>query len=222
VKLSVVIPALDEADRIGDAVASACAEGVEVLVVDGGSRDGTPERARQAGAEVLHSPPGRARQLGVGADSARGETLLFLHADTTLPCGWDAAVRSALTDPVVAGGAFRFRFDTRSPLLCLVEWGARARAALLRMPYGDQALFVRRSVLEAMGGVPQSPVMEDLDLVREIKRRGHLVLLPLPAVTSARRYRGHGVLRTVARNATAWAGWRLGLERRRIAQWYGR
>ena len=91
-KLSVVIPALDEADRIGDAVASARAEGVEVLVVDGGSRDGTPERARQAGAEVLQSPPGRARQLGVGASSARGDVVLFLHADSTLPSGWDAAL----------------------------------------------------------------------------------------------------------------------------------
>lgn len=221
-KLSVVIPALDEADRVGDAVASAGAEGVEVLVVDGGSRDATPERARQAGAEVLHSPPGRARQLGVGADSARGDIVLFLHADTTLPGGWDAAVRAALADPAVAGGAFRLRFDARSPLLRLVEGGARVRAALLRMPYGDQALFVRRSILEAMGGVPQSPVMEDLDLVREIRRRGRLVLLPLPATTSARRYRGRGVLRTVARNAAAWAGWWLGLERRRIARWYGR
>ena len=219
-KLSVVIPTLDEADLIGDAVASAGAEGVEVLVVDGGSRDATAERARQTGAEVLHSPPGRARQLGVGAESARGDAVLFLHADTTLPPGWDVAVRTALADEGVVGGAFRFRFDARSAALRLVEWSTRVRVALLRMPYGDQALFVRRRVLESMGGVPQVPIMEDLDLARELRRRGRLVLLPLPATTSARRYRSQGALRTVARNAVAWAGWLLGLERRRIADWY--
>lgn len=219
-KLSVVIPTLDEADRIGDAIASAGAEGVEVLVVDGGSRDATAERARQAGAEVLHSPPGRARQLGVGAEKSRGDAVIFLHADTTLAPGWDAAVRTALADEGVAGGAFRFRFDTRSTALRLVEWGTRARVALLRTPYGDQALFVRRRVLESMGGVPQVPIMEDLDLVRELRRRGRLVLLSLPATTSARRYRRRGALRTVARNALASLGWLLGLERRRIADWY--
>jgi rSAM/selenodomain-associated transferase 2 len=222
VRVSVVIPALDEGALIGAAVESASREGVEVLVVDGGSRDATPERAKRAGATVLPSPPGRARQLGVGASSARGDVVLFLHADSTLPSGWDAALRSALADEEVAGGAFRFRFDDRSLQLRLVEWGARARVALLRVPYGDQALFVRRRVLESMGGVPQAPIMEDLDLVREIKRRGRLALLPLPVTTSARRYRARGIARTVLRNAVAAAGWTLGLERRRIAEWYRR
>lgn len=221
-KLSVVIPALDEAGWIEGAVASARAEGVEILVVDGGSRDSTAELARKAGAVVLYSSPGRARQLGVGADSAQGDTVLFLHADTTLPGGWDAAVRAALADPDVAGGAFGFRFDRRSAPLRLIEWGARLRAGLLCLPYGDQALFVRRRVLEAMGGVPQVPIMEDLDLVREIRRRGRLVLLRLPVTTSARRYLGHGALRTWLRNSAASAAWMLGLERRRIAAWYQR
>ena len=221
-KLSVVIPAVDEGPRIEAAVASAAGESVEVLVVDGGSRDSTSERAKQAGATVLHSPPGRARQLGVGASSARGEAVLFLHADTTLPRGWDAAVRMALADEAVAAGAFSLRFDAHTPLLRLVEWGTRVRVRLLRNPYGDQALFVRRRVLESIGGVPQQPIMEDLDLVREIKRRGRLVLLPLPATTSARRYESRGVLRTVLRNAVASAGRLLGFERQRIAEWYHR
>ena len=94
--------------------------------------------------------------------------------------------------------------------------------ALLNLPYGDQALFVRRTVLDAMGGVPQMPIMEDLDLVRGMKRRGRMVQLRLAATTSARRYRETGVLRTVCRNGVAAAGWWLGLERRRIAEWYGR
>jgi rSAM/selenodomain-associated transferase 2 len=222
VRLSVVIPALDEAGAIAEAVRSASAEGVEVIVVDGGSADGTAERAARAGALVLHSAPGRARQLGAGAGRARGEGVVFLHADTRLPPGWHRAVAEALADPGVAGGCFRLRFDARSPALALVEWGARLRAALLGLPYGDQALFVRRSVLERIGGVPQAPIMEDLDLVRALRREGRLVRLPLAIETSARRYRERGALRTVLRNAAALCAWRLGLDRERVAAWYRR
>jgi rSAM/selenodomain-associated transferase 2 len=222
VALSVVIPALDEGGRIEAALESASAPGVEVLVVDGGSRDDTVNRARRAGARVLTSEPGRARQLEVGAQAASGDVLLFLHADTLLPRGFEAAIASALEDPAVAGGAFRFRFDAVSPGLQIVEWGARLRVALFRLPYGDQALFLRRRVLEALGGVPQVPIMEDLDLVRAIRRAGRLALLPLPAVTSARRYRARGVLRTMFRNWAAAAAWALGADRLRIAAWYRR
>ncbi len=222
VKLSVVIPALDEAEDIAAAVASAAAEGVEIVVVDGGSRDGTRERASAAGATVLHSPPGRARQLGVGALESRGDAVLFLHADTRLPPGWDAAVRRALADPAVVGGCFRFRLGERRPALRLVEWGARMRVRLFSMPYGDQALFVRRSTLDAIGGVPQAPIMEDLDLVWAIKRHGRLARLALPVTTSPRRYLERGALRTMLRNWAAAGAWLLGFERERIAAWYRR
>lgn len=221
-KLSVVIPAVDEAARIAEAVASAGAEGVEVLVVDGGSSDGTPEKARAAGACVLESTPGRARQLGVGAEAARGDVVLFLHADTRLPRGWDGAVRSALADGSKAGGAFRLRFDDRRLALRMIEWGARLRVLLFGLPYGDQALFVRREVLETMGGVPRVPIMEDLDLVRAMKRRGGLALLRLPVTTSARRYRAGGPLRTMLRNGLGAVGWALRVDRQRLADWYGR
>ncbi len=220
--LSVVIPALDEGGRIEEALASASAPGVEVLVVDGGSRDDTADRARGRGARVLVSPPGRARQLDAGARAAGGDVLLFLHADTRLAPGYDAAVTRAMADPAVAGGAFRFRFDRRSVALRVVEWGARLRVALLRMPYGDQAIFVRRRVLDALGGVPQVPIFEDLDLVRAIRRAGRLALLPLPATTSARRYEAGGVLRTMLRNWVAAAAWLAGADRARVAAWYGR
>ena len=221
-RLSVVIPALNEAGAIAAAVRSAVAGGAEVIVVDGGSADGTPERAAAAGATVLHSPPGRARQLGVGAGSARGEAVLFLHADTLLPPGWSRSVEEVLADPRVAGGCFRLRFDARSPALALVEWGARLRVALLGLPYGDQALFLRRSVLERIGGVPEVPIMEDLDLVRALRREGRLARIPLAVATSARRYRARGTLRTALRNTLAAGGWALGLDRERIAAWYRR
>jgi rSAM/selenodomain-associated transferase 2 len=222
VKLSVVIPALDEAAEIVGAIESASAPGVEILVADGGSGDDTRERASAAGARVVVSPPGRSRQLESGARAARGDVLLFLHADTRLPPGFAAGVDAALADERVVGGAFRLRFDRRSAALRLVEWGVRLRVALFRLPYGDQALFVRRSVLDRIGGIPQVAIMEDLDLVRSMRRQGGMELLPLVATTSARRYRRHGPICTALRNGAAAAAWALGLDRERIAGWYAR
>jgi rSAM/selenodomain-associated transferase 2 len=229
VQIAVVIPALHEADRIAEAIRSARSPGVEILVVDGGSRDATPEKAREAGARVLRSAPGRARQLAAGAEAVAAEALVFLHADCRLPAGYADAVRGALADPSVAGGAFAFRFDreagaTRRASLGLriVEAGAALRVALLGLPYGDQALFARRSALERAGGVPQVPILEDLDLVAALRRTGRVVALPAPVVTSPRRYLARGVARTWLRNAGALAAWRLGLDRGRVAAWYGR
>lgn len=218
-----VIPALDEAAGIERCVASARADEVEIWVVDGGSQDATRDLAQQAGARVLHaSRSGRAAQLEAGWRAAKGDVLLFLHADTVLPEGYAGAIRDALRDPGVAGGAFAFRFDRRTPALRFVEFGARWRNRLFRFPYGDQALFVRRRVLDAEGGVPQVPLMEDLDLVRALKRHGRLALLSLPVVTGARRYLRGGVLRTMLRHWIAAAAWGVGIDRARLAAWYRR
>jgi len=227
VPVSVVIPALDEADRIGAAVASAREPGVEVLVVDGGSRDATGARARAAGARVVASPAGRARQLATGVEAATGEILVFLHADSRLPAGFAAAVEGALSDPSVAGGAFRFRFEREADgrlaaALRVVEWGARLRVALFALPYGDQGLFCRRVTLAAAGGIPQVPIMEDLDLVRAWKRIGRVVTLALAVETSPRRYQGRGPLRTMLRNWGAALAFCAGADRVRVAAWYRR
>jgi uncharacterized protein len=227
VELSVVIPTLDEGGCIERTVRRALAGGAEVLVVDGGSRDATRERASAAGARVLVAERGRARQLAAGAEASRGEALLFLHADTLLPATWRPAVETALSKPEVSGGAFGFRFE-RAPGrrlglgLAFVEWGARLRVGLLGWPYGDQGLFVRRSVLEAMGGVPQVPIMEDLDLVSAMRRYGRIECLALPVMTSPRRYLRHGPLRTMLRNWAAAAARACGFDRARIAAWYHR
>jgi rSAM/selenodomain-associated transferase 2 len=220
VRIAVVIPALQEAGRIEAAIRSASAPGVEVVQADGGIRDGTPARAEAAGARVVFSDPGRARQLEAGARAAHADILLFLHADTRLPDGYADQIRDVLQDPDVAGGAFAFRFDERSPALRVVEWGVRVRTALAALPYGDQGIFVRRQVLDAIGGVPQVPIMEDLDLVRAVRRHGRLARLPAAAVTSARRYRQGGVARTVWRNTVAVAAFVLGIDRDRVASWY--
>lgn len=217
-----MIPALHEADRIRAAIRSARAPGVDIVVADGGSRDATRALAREAGARVVDSEPGRARQLAAGVRATDADVLLFLHADTRLPEGYEELLRRALRDPAVVGGAFAFRFDERRPALRLVEWGVRVRLLVARLPYGDQGIFVRRSALQAIGGVPQAPIGEDLDLVRALRREGRLALLPAPAVTSARRYLERGVLRTVARNALALAAFLVGIDRGRVAAWYRR
>ena len=219
VRIAVVIPTLDEVDQITGAVQSARGPRIETWVVDGGSRDGTVERARNLGARVISSGPGRAVQLQAGFERVSADAVVFLHADTRLPEGFDREIISALAQPETVGGAFRFGFDRSEGLgLRVVEAGARLRS-FLGWPYGDQALFVRRSVLEALGGVPQAVWMEDLDLVWLLRQHGRFVCLGSSVKTSARRYREHGVIPTVLRNAIAVAGWCVGADRQRICGW---
>ena len=218
--LSVVIPALNEADQVVGAIESAEVPGVEVVVVDGGSEDATRELATAAGARVITSPGGRAVQLAAGVRETHGDAILFLHADTRLPSGFDAAVARVLGDAGIVGGAFRFRFDRSSPALNFVQWGARLRVALFKFPYGDQAVFVRRQTLEAIGGIAQVPLMEDLDLVTALRRCGRLATIALPVTTSARRYQEAGVFRTMFWHWLAAGARLLGVDRARIARWY--
>ncbi len=223
--VSVVILALNEENQVGDSVFSASAPGVEVVVVDGGSTDATRERAEAAGARVVDlgsSEAGRARQMAVGVQHSRGGIVLFLHADTRLPIGFDREIERVLSNRSTVGGAFGFRFDQRGAALRFVEFGVRVRMAVFGVPYGDQALFVRRSVLDEIGGVPQAQFMEDLDLVRAMRRRGRVAQIALPVVTSARRYVNRGVFRTMFRNWWVASGWVLGVDRGRLARWYRR
>jgi len=217
----VVIPMLDERAALGAAFACTLGPGIERIAVDGGSSDGSLESALALGAdEAIACGRGRARQLDAGWRAARGEVVLFLHADTRLAAGWDAELRSALADPRVAGGAFRLGFEGEGARCRIWEVGVSLRSRLLRLPYGDQALFVRRDVLRAEGGISSTPIFEDLDLVAAIRRHGRLVLLRTRAWTSPRRYQRNGWWRQTARNQLALAGWALGLPRERVAAWY--
>jgi rSAM/selenodomain-associated transferase 2 len=196
---------------------------VERIVVDANSSDGTSQTARFLHAEkVIQSLPGRAQQMDAGYREASGAIVLFLHADTWLEPGWSEAVLRALDDPSVAGGAFRLRFESPRLALRLIERGAELRSRLGGLPYGDQALFVRKRLLDRAGGIAPVPIFEDLDLVQLIKRGGRLALLSECAWTSARRYARNGVLRQFLRNNVALAGYLLDLERDRIARWYRR
>lgn len=220
VEIVVIIPSLCENDRVSDAIFSARGAGVEVVVVDGGSSDGTSATSARAGARVIKSPPGRSTQCDTGFRASVAPVVLFLHADTILPQNWQDSVKNSLRDPAVSGGAFSFSFDKKGVALACVEWGVKLRTALFRLPYGDQAIFARRSVLESAGGFPLAPIMEDLDLVRQVKLAGKFVLLSPKITTSSRRYLDRGVLKTSFRNFLALIAWWLELDRDRIAKWY--
>jgi len=183
--ISVVIPALDEAGRVGRAVASA-READEVVVVDGGSRDTTRAEAREAGARVVEAPACRGLQLDRGARETRGDWLVFLHADTCLEAGWGQALRALPAH--VPGGAFRLRVDSERPAYRLIEAVVAARTRLLHLP-----LCARRWAYERVGGVPPLPLLEDVCFARRLARLGPLARLPLRACTSARRWEGRGL-----------------------------
>jgi rSAM/selenodomain-associated transferase 2 len=198
--LSIVIPALDEAANLARVLPTLVARepAAEVLVVDGGSADDSRAAvARVPSVRWLSGPRGRARQMNAGARAARGDILLFLHADTVLPEGAGAAILAALADAGTVGGRFDVRLDSRHPLLALVGWLMNRRSRLTGICTGDQGIFVRRTVFEALGGYPDIPLMEDVELSRRLKRRGRLVALPLRVVTSARKWEREGVVRTI-------------------------
>jgi rSAM/selenodomain-associated transferase 2 len=167
-------------------------------VVDGGSRDDTAAVvARLPGPRLLESARGRAVQMNHGARAAGGDTLLFLHADTRLPDGAARAIEQALAEPGVVGGRFDVRFDNERPLFRVIAWFMNTRSRASGICTGDQAIFVRRADFEAIGGYPDIPLMEDIELSRRLKRRGTLCALRLCVTTSARKWEREGPLRTI-------------------------
>jgi GT2 family glycosyltransferase len=158
--------------------------------------------------------------MNAAAAAATGEILLFLHADTSLPGGWAEAVRALLRDPGAAIGAFAFATDSPLRSLRVIERLANWRGRRLGVVFGDQALFTRRSDFAAAGGFPAQPLMEDWELVRRMRRRGRVVVLPQAAVTSARRWHARGPWRNSLRNALITAAYAAGVAPARLARWY--
>ncbi len=218
--LSVVIPTLNEAGCIEAAIRRARSPECEIIVADGGSRDGTVEIARSAGAIVLVGRPGRALQQNAGAAVARGKILLFLHADTQLPADYPRQVFACLMDRRVVAGAFRFKSDYDNRSMRLIEKATQVRAALFQMPYGDQALFMPRSIFKRVGGFPETPIAEDLFLVRRLGRLGRIGLAGGAALTSGRRWRRIGVWRATMINYLIAAGCLVGVDPKRLAPLY--
>ncbi len=220
--LAVIIPALNEAACIEATIASARTfDKARIIVADGGSHDSTVHIAREAGATVIITPPGRALQMNAAARIAYAQTLLFLHADTRLPPRYEQEVFRVLSRPNVAAGAFRLRMDGPSLRLRMIAAAANVRSRCFQWPYGDQALFMHTELFDAEGGYPDAPVMEDLALVRKLKRRGRIVLANAFVSTSARRYTAVGPLRLAMRHQAMVAGYLLGVPPGRLAKWRG-
>jgi uncharacterized protein len=222
--LTVVIPSLNEENHIHRAILSASDPDVEVIVADGGSTDGTVRKAESLGARVIHAPLGRARQQNCGAATAKGENLLFLHADTLLPENYVLQVFEILMAQGRVLGAFHFKTDFRHPLMRLVEWMTHLRAKYLRLPYGDQAIFMKKALFERAGGFPVVPIGEDLFLVRHlIKHENAQVLMAKgAAITSGRRWKRLGPLRTTWINQLMLMGMTLGISLQTLSRLYRR
>ena len=199
-RLSIIMPVLDEGEGIAgalNALAELRALGVEVIVVDGGSRDATVQRARLRADQVLSAPRGRALQMNVGAAKANGDVLLFLHADTRLPGEAERLVLDGLARSGHAWGRFDVVIEGRHPMLRLVAAMMNLRSRITGIATGDQAIFVKRDAFQAAGGFPEIPLMEDIALSKRLKRGGRPLCLRERATTSGRRWETHGVFRTI-------------------------
>ncbi|OLC01234.1 MAG: hypothetical protein AUH35_00615 [Nitrospirae bacterium 13_1_40CM_62_7] len=204
--ISVVIPTLNEERSLPATLTRAAESGFdEVIVVDGGSTDRTrqivaalPVDPHHPPVTLLTAPPGRAPQMNAGAAASRGQILLFLHADTLLPPDARSAIEKALEDPAYVGGRFDVRFERESGLGRLIGCLINLRSRWTGIATGDQAIFVRRSVFERLGGFSDIPIMEDVDLTRRLKRIGRVAALRLQVVTSFRRWDACGPIRTIA------------------------
>jgi rSAM/selenodomain-associated transferase 2 len=208
--ISVVIPVLNEAKALPFTLAALQAQGgsFEVIVVDGGSDDGTAALAAEhPGVRVLQTQCGRACQMNAGAAAARGEVLLFLHADTRLPPGALAALE---TPGAPEAGAFRHRFIPSDWRLRLLSHGNNLRCRISRIYFGDQAIFVRRSVFEHVGGFPDVPFLEDVMFCERLRACARAVLLREAVHTDSRRFLHHGVWRTIGRGLWLYTLHRLG------------
>jgi rSAM/selenodomain-associated transferase 2 len=223
-KLSIIIPVLDEGEGIAaalDALSDMRALGVEVIVVDGGSRDATIQRARLRADRVISAPRGRALQMNAGAQKAAGDVLLFLHADTQLPAHADHLVLGGLERSGRAWGRFDVRIAGDHLLFPIIGWLMSVRSRITGIATGDQAIFVRRAAFETAGGFAAIPLMEDIALCKRLKRASRPLCLRDRAVTSGRRWEQNGVSRTILLMWRLRIAYFLGADPKRLARQYG-
>jgi rSAM/selenodomain-associated transferase 2 len=223
-KLSIIVPVLDEEEALGpmlDGLADLRSLGVEVIVVDGGSVDATMQHAQLRADCVLSAPSGRAVQMNAGAARARGDVLLFLHADTQLPRDAEHVVLRGLEQSGRAWGRFDVMITGRQALLRVVAWFMNLRSRLTGIATGDQAIFVRRQVFHEVGGFPPIPLMEDIALSKRLKRVSRPICLRETVVTSGRRWEKDGLLSTILLMWKLRLSFFFGADPNRLAHRYG-
>ena len=217
--VSVIVPTLDEADRIGALIDALRILGFEEIIVsDGASSDGTKGIAESAGAIVVAGPRGRGKQLQCGAAAASCDNLFFLHADSMPPSNARAVIAQSLATPGVIAGCFRLAFDRRHPLLDLYASMSRINHDLFT--FGDQGFFIGRAAFDRIGGYSGAPIFEDTDIVRRARRFGRFIKRGEPMTTSARRFLRSGIFRRQLSNTGMVVLYRLGVSPERLALWY--
>ncbi|XP_064632014.1 uncharacterized protein LOC135490645 isoform X2 [Lineus longissimus] len=244
---SIIIPCLNEVDEIENCLQSAilsCSEPskVELIICDGGSDDGSVEKVKEVLTDrgvlwkLIHSPAGRGRQMVAGASESSGDNLLFLHVDSRLPQNFDQHAEDCLWIPGIVAGAFRFQLDFEPGKVDpetgktsklskfqarLLEWGANIRSKYGELPYGDQAIFLRKKIYLQVGGMPGYPLFEDFALIEKLKSLGHIGIVEgEPCLTSARRWEKHGYYKVTGMNSMMVAAYMCGVSPDRLASWY--
>lgn len=215
--VSVIIPVLNEEKRIKKVIESVKNVDAEIIVVDGGSNDRTAEQAERLGVKVVRSPKGRGVQMNAGALESSGNNLLFLHADTILPEKYTHLVFKTLLDIKPVAGAFCFKTDMDNVLMRFIEYIANLRSRFLNLPYGDQGIFMSRASFERAGGYWEVPVAEDIFFIRNIKRFAKIKIVPENAVTSARRWKNSGILKTTFIHLIIMIGCYIGIDPEKLA-----
>jgi rSAM/selenodomain-associated transferase 2 len=221
VRISIIIPVLNEANTIGNTLATLKNQpDLEIIMVDGGSQDDTIAIAQSFDIQVIRSHPGRAHQMNVGANLATGDILLFLHGDTILPPNFVTAIYQALAADAVVAGAFALSIDAPDWRLRGIERLVNWRSRLLQMPYGDQAIFLKAEIFRQIGGFPAQPIMEDFELIRRLRRRGRIAIVPTPVITSARRWQALGIWKTTLLNQAIILAYCWGVSPKTLVRWY--
>lgn len=219
--ISIIIPVLNEATTLPNTLNKLqCIKDIEIIIVDGGSQDETVTIAQSFNLKVLTTEAGKARQMNAGAAIATGDIILFLHGDTQLPEGFSHGIQQLLSQPHIVAGAFQLRISAPMPLVRWVEFGVKMRSHYCQLPYGDQALFMKTQTFRDIGGFPDLPIMEDFALVRQLQKRGKIAIVPVPVITSGRRWQNVGILKTTLINQIVIIGYFLGIPPSTLAQWY--
>lgn len=228
-KISIIIPVLNEATTI-EATLTLLQDtpDIEIIVVDGGSRDQTikivnflsKRLAPSLSIKIISTTAGRAHQMNAGAAVARGDILLFLHGDTYLPPKFNLLLLQALQDAVTIAGAFELQINAQLPGLRLVEKMVNMRSRFFSLPYGDQAIFMKKSVFEEIDGFPNLPIMEDFELMLALRKLGKVVIIAAPVITSGRRWQKLGVVKTTLLNQLIIAGYFMGISPNLLVRWY--